>query len=445
MSDTIEKIFVEAIGKFNEIKDYIDFMDKYIQSSNSRIVKANREAYLIGGYLETLGNKNSKLPIKENERLLNEAKKISDKYIEIIENNKEKNIIIYKNKIKTKNIDVEKSKSEIEKAFERENMFFNSILLNIIITFEATIGKIFLYYINHYPEAYLSDENINYAKIMELSSINEIKKIITEEQVSKIMHKGIQEWFDKLSNKHKIKIKFEDNTLDEFYEVYYRRNILVHNELIVNKEYLNNIPKSLKKPKEGAYLKINMQYIQNAILLAKKIIINLLYNIEAKEEKTKIMIEEMDAYAFYCMLEKEWKFSSYIYKILMNDYRNNEQEKLYAKINYWQSTKRMGKMDLIKNEIESLDVSACDKIFKLAKEVLLEKNKEAVETLEAIYNKQDGITQFEIEEWPLFLEFRKTKEFKNFKEKHIEDFLERGKHIEDLSDEEILNVLYTKN
>ena len=105
----------------------------------------------------------------------------------------------------------------------------------------------------------------------------------------------------------------------------------------------------------------------------------------------------------------------------------NVQDKLNCKVNYWQSMKRRNKFEDVKTEIENLDISAYEKIYKLAKEVLLEEYGNAIQTLELIYKKD--ITSNELEEWPLFLEFRETKEFKEFKEKHNDDFLEKEKNV----------------
>lgn len=84
----------------------------------------------------------------------------------------------------------------------------------------------------------------------------------------------------------------------------------------------------------------------------------------------------------------------------------------------------------VEEEIKNFDVSALSDIFKLAKEILLKKYDVANRLITKLLSNGEIASNI-IEEWPLFMWYRASEQFKKIKEKFQDKFgLEREKSLE---------------
>lgn len=435
----LDFVLEEILGKIDEINDYMNFVGNYLVKDFKKVFRKNKNSYHVAKYLDCLLG-----DVLENdtEEELKKAERISKKFIEIKEIDTEKNVVKYRYKNNSTKMNIVDDRKEILNSALRLMRLNNSILVNLIIEFESFMNNIFKYIIHNYPKVYLDKENIKYSTIISAENLDELKLKLIEESVDKIMRENVFCWLKNLENNHQIKLTVDENIKNEFIEAYYRRNLLVHNNLIVNQDYLNNVSNDFVKNKLNDKLSVNKEYIDNIIKVERKVVLNLLYNIDKKINKNNAnikVLEKLTDYAYDCMMNKDFETSSYIYELFIDDNRQNEQEKLYAKINYWQSLKRLGKSEKIIEDIKRFDVTALDNTYKLAKEILLENYSEALELLEIAYSKRE-ISVTQIERWPLFIEFRKTDEYKSFRNKYKHDYLNEEKNL-DISDSELQTII----
>ena len=87
------------------------------------------------------------------------------------------------------------------------------------------------------------------------------------------------------------------------------------------------------------------------------------------------------------------------------------QTKLSFILNKAQALKWMGECGQSKKILASQDWSACSDKFKLAKAVLLDEFDTAAKIMMSIGNNPEKISILHYREWPIFKEFRKTKQF----------------------------------
>ena len=92
----------------------------------------------------------------------------------------------------------------------------------------------------------------------------------------------------------------------------------------------------------------------------------------------------------------------------------------------------MGHFDKIKVEIEGKDFSAMNASIRMAKEILLENYDDAVVLLdEALLS---GLTPDNVETWPLFIQFRKTQYYKEFRKKYAKQLEHQVIKEEDINE-----------
>ncbi|MBE6707457.1 MAG: hypothetical protein E7577_07450 [Ruminococcaceae bacterium] len=73
----------------------------------------------------------------------------------------------------------------------------------------------------------------------------------------------------------------------------------------------------------------------------------------------------------------------------------------------------------VSKDIEKFDVSALDKIFYIAKYVLLQDFEKVSGIIDDLYTKKE-IPIYALEEWPLFMHYKLSPEYCAFKKRHAE-------------------------
>jgi len=81
--------------------------------------------------------------------------------------------------------------------------------------------------------------------------------------------------------------------------------------------------------------------------------------------------------------------------------------------------------------VENLDVSAMNGTFKVAKAALLDDFVETTQVLENILEKD--ISASAVEQWPLFIQYRRSDEYKKLVDKHRELFAIQGYNPEEVT------------
>lgn len=314
----------------------------------------------------------------------------------------------------------QKASFEYSKLMERPQILNDSTIVMLLIKYEEAISGVFKYLINKYPSAYLNDKTITYAELMtKNSNIDDIKELFLEKEIEEIMRRPLSDWY-KLFEKHKVQFDLESEEFIKFKEVYFARNIVVHNQSLVNDTYLANIKSDSDDVKKGDRLDIDKEYLTEAFKTTEIIIYDTFWALRKVSGDPKELRDSLYNIAFEHMLNEEWQISEHIFKLLLKEEKQSEADKNWNTINYWISVKNQERINEIQSEIQAFDISALGKEFKIAKYALLENFDEVSEMLEMAVNNEIQVSY--IEKWPLFMQYRTTENYRQFKNKHIELF-----------------------
>lgn len=234
-----------------------------------------------------------------------------------------------------------------------------------------------------------------------------------------IMRKPISDWYDSFRNKQKACFLFEDNLFDQFKEIYYRRNLVVHNQGIVNEVYLNYIKNT--KVKIGEKLNVDSDYLENAFLLTSLMLVDTFFGLRRVADDKDELITWIISYGYDCLVEQKWGKAKYIFRVILQDEGIKAIDKQIAQVNYWIAIKNLEGISAIQDDVNSLDVSAMQLQFSVAKEALLNNYKEVSVLLDQCLRRGE-ISSYYIKTWPLFNEFRASDEYSDFVEKHKDEF-----------------------
>lgn len=314
-------------------------------------------------------------------------------------------------------LDVSKAAVEHEKARKMIDIHNSDAVISLLIQFENFLTSYFEWLIKKYPEKYLTDKCIKYSDLIKYD-FEDLKKELTAEAANGIMSQPLGEWL-RLIRSHKFDLSIIAEYLDEFTEIYYRRNLIVHNRGKVNRQYLSSAGKQREEKPLGESLNTDKKYVLNAFCVSMIIVYGILYaSLKANQEDKSEYLNFLFNSGFDHMMEEDWNISYFIFGILITDQGADKLTDVYSQINYWISCKNMGKFDAIKQEVMAADFSAMACSIRMAKEMLLENYERAVPLLDEALASE--LTPDMVEKWPIFIQFRKTEHYKRFCEKYAD-------------------------
>lgn len=139
-----------------------------------------------------------------------------------------------------------------------------------------------------------------------------------------------------------------------------------------------------------------------------------LFATKAKSESYDILAD----IAFSSLSNKEYLFCEFIYNILRRHKGFDFADKAMCEVNYMIALKQQGKS--IAQNLEKFDISAMQEQFVIAKYCLQDDNEAVYALLTKIY--PNRMPMEAIRDWPLFIDFRKSKEYGQFVSEHKQDF-----------------------
>ncbi len=323
------------------------------------------------------------------------------------------------------------SKKFIESSFAFDNnlkeiidKYFPKMIVIFIMHFETFFSELLKFIVSKNDNFLFekwqhgTEPTLTYSEILK-NPTQDWKEYIIDRQINKLTYDIIQS-IDKLIKFTKTESFIQTNFPDlesTFKEIYYRRNLIIHNNSIVNEGYKNNI--GLKDSNIGQKLTTDLDYVFKSFKTCNKFAY-LLYAIFGKkltkEDKTHYY-HILDDYAFIELLKKSnWEEALFVYKLLLEFYSIDNANKLNYIFNIYNCQKHLNDLSY-KDELLKIDISANDIIYKIGKHLLLDDNEEVYKLLMDYY--PHYINDFQILEWPIFIDFRETEEFLKFKSEKL--------------------------
>lgn len=303
------------------------------------------------------------------------------------------------------------------KIFQNRNAIKRNeekVIINALQLFEDFFAKLIKGIIEKYPEKYLSDKTISYSDLIK-ADVSELKRDLINKTAEAFMFDVIDS-IEKICEKESWRLSDYKEIWEDFVEVYQHRNILVHNMGQVNRKYLNNVAKRYKNVQCGTYLKLSTEILQKKI----GVIIKFCYLLFYFAGETEQDLEVLNDTAFGFLKKEKWEEALFAYQLLSKVKRVDQASKINCKINMLNAKKHILSLNEVKDEIINLDVSGMDKKYVIAKELLLENNEQVTKMLDKNY--PDVYNSYMIQTCPIFIEYRKTDEYKDFRMRHKEHF-----------------------
>ena len=316
-----------------------------------------------------------------------------------------------------------KARREYAKLAQQLDIQNDSAIMMLLVRYENCISGIYRFLLNNYPKAYLSNKSITYTELIECSTdIESIKAKFVEKEVDEFMRMPLSDWYKTFESKHKANFNYISEEMKAFREIYYRRNIIVHNQGIANDIYVLN--SGNKNVEIGDRLIVDNRYINSAFEITVKVLIGTLWGLRKLADDKENICDELFDYGYRYLLEEKWELAKFINGLLLTDEDQSAADIMCERVNRWIAIKNLEGVGEINDEVNALDVSAMGLQFVIAKYALLDDFQKVSYYLEKAIN--DVLKPADIKEWPLLKQYRDSELYHEFVEKHASDFEIQG-------------------
>jgi hypothetical protein len=150
------------------------------------------------------------------------------------------------------------------------NMLLDMGFIYLVALFDAYLLDVFCAVLTDRPETLKSSKKqLSYDKIIDLQASSVLIPYLAQREMDEVGYKSIVEQAEYYESKFNIKIADSGVTLDDLTEIRAARNLLVHNNGIVNPIYLDVVRNS--KYKSGERIATDLDYWNNCYEKLKQV------------------------------------------------------------------------------------------------------------------------------------------------------------------------------
>lgn len=261
------------------------------------------------------------------------------------------------------------------------------------------------------------EREYSFSEILRFDSIEAIKRHIIEKEVETVLRESHTKQFEWLSKKVGVSLTEDLPNFNAFIEITERRNLFVHTNGKVSRQYLSIVSDSTKNDnlKIGDILTASPDYVVHCYHILFEIGVKLGQVIWRKLDE-KNSLEQADCLLMDIVYDL-LKSKKYDLAIILSEFSTKKYVKSFNQshdyvkcINKALGYYLVGDSDKCKSIINNVDWSATELKYKLAIKVLVEDFVEACAIMKEI-----GANDYMKEayrEWPLFTKFRDENSFK---------------------------------
>lgn len=291
-------------------------------------------------------------------------------------------------------------------------------LIGLVSLYDGYLSNLIELLFKQYPSMLdTSDKTMRYKDVVELGGLQQAANFIIKKEVEAVIRDSHTAHFDWLSSKLGIKLTEGLECWPEFVEVCERRNLFTHANGIVSDQYVKNCEavgvKLGKKVKPGTPLDISRKYLMESVDTFYEVGVKLGHIIWRKTKKDEIDdADKSFSHAGYeLIIRKRYKLAQRVLEFASGMPKVRDLTMKMMKVNLANAYKLDGVLDKAEAILSKIDWSASGLQFQISVAAVLDKFDEAASLMLRI-GKDGSVKKNDYHEWPVFIEFRKTEQFK---------------------------------
>lgn len=310
----------------------------------------------------------------------------------------------------------------VTKLSRAEMMFRGNALVGLVSRYDEFLSSILKSaYRNNPGRATAPDRSMTYDDLLTLDSLDNIVELFIAKEIDNLLHESHKKQLETIDREFKIGIIEHFSEFPQFIEIMERRNLLVHAGGIASKYYVKQCREvGYKKdnlPKEGTPLYIAEDYFQASVLCLSELAVRLGYALACRVYPDKLDdIHErfLSEVGFPLLMSEEWDLARRVFSFALSwpdKYVPGDLWIRFYAVNTAIALNQLKRHDEAVALLDRYDWSAQGSRFLLAVAVLRHKWTQA-ERLMSDMNGEKPFAEDNFRNWPIFKEFRETKEFR---------------------------------
>lgn len=292
-----------------------------------------------------------------------------------------------------------------------------SVFVSFISIYDAYISKLLRILFLIKPEILnSSDKKISLSDIVNFSNLTDAREWIIEKEVEDVLRKSHVDQLKYIEDKFSLKIKPEEEIYRKFIELTERRNLFVHCDGIISKQYLNACAKNkinIGDNKIGQNINIDGKYLIQSYEVLHELTTEITHvlwrkffpnELEHADQNLMEITYDLIYFGKYKLAQRLLSFSCQSYVK-----HHDDVYKFIFIVNRALSYHLDGKDAECKNILSEYDWSAKSDEYKLANFVLNKDWDSALKIMDKFGKSKEWAIRYR--DWPLFTKFRKTKKF----------------------------------
>ncbi|OGC79832.1 MAG: hypothetical protein A2145_03535 [candidate division Zixibacteria bacterium RBG_16_40_9] len=300
-------------------------------------------------------------------------------------------------------------------------LLYKSSFVMLLTYFDFLIADLIRYYFKLYPETLsekAKDLSISLSDLKQCKDILEAESFIVSKEVDKVLYnKNLNDQKKYFENYLKVDCKTHIVNWSKINEAMERRHIIVHNNSMVYRRYMQNIDSSKINDgkggvKEGQQIKVEPNYFKatfDELFIAGVILTQCCWR---KWDKVNIDIcdSELNITIYDKLVQERWAVAEKLGLFAKECELSNDSYRLTLAINYAQSLKWQNKKDELENELKGIDISTLSPRYIVGIAALRDDREGFYKNINKVVSTNE-MTVKDFMEWPLFREFRKDADY----------------------------------
>ncbi len=305
------------------------------------------------------------------------------------------------------------------KASLAQTLVPRGVFVALVSQFDAYVGALVKNFFRLRPEIVdASGKSLTFSELVNFDSLGAARDFMVEKEIDALLRESHSDQFDWLEKKFNIVLRKDLPAWPVFIELTERRNLFVHTNGVVSRQYLEVCRKHSCQLHEGIRigesLPLTREYLSAAyqclfelgVKLGQVLWRKLAPDQIAKADGNLIFI------AYALINDRRYQLARQLLDFATALPRHSaEDQRLRFVVNRAQTYKWMGDEKKCKEVVDAEDWTAMNLKFQLAHAVLTDNFAEAISIVERIGTGEPELDKHSYREWPLFKEFRKCRDF----------------------------------
>ena len=297
-------------------------------------------------------------------------------------------------------------------------------LTTLVSFLEVLISDLIQFFYLKNPAALPAEtQTLSLAELRELDSVEDAERYLIYRETDGVLRRSLEDQLAYFSKRLHVDLGPLDADRDALTEVVQRRNLLIHNNGVVNRQYISQVASNLVEQYgaiQGKRLRTTSQYLSDAIDSVYLSGLTLIQQCWRKWDKAStdqadtVVVERL----YQSLLDERFQLTTKLAQRLQHIRFNEEKQARMATINHAIALKELGRTDEMESVLASMDWSACAAEYKLALFALRNDDEQFYELLPKIIVSGE-IAKSDLKEWPLFAHQRPTERFAQVLSKHF--------------------------